>query len=266
MWSGYQLIPSLSSSSCSLHGGRLHVPARLGVVEERRVAAPAVRVGVLVLLRAEQPAGLAQRLDDPGSASFTHMPANGPIRSSKVPSGWTGFCTVSAVLLAEPEVVLAERDAGVHDARAVLGGRRSRRRGPCGPLAVVGDVRERRLVARARAAPSPASLRLDLVRPRRAPARRAPRRRSASSPSHARAHVGDVGTDRERGVRQRASTASSSSRAPTRPARPSAGSARTPTDRRRPCSPAPPRATRARCRSAGSTGTTLWPSYSSPFS
>src|SRR3954447_475058 len=46
------------------HGGGLHVPARLRVVEERSTAAPAVRVGVLVGDVLEQPAGLAQSFDD----------------------------------------------------------------------------------------------------------------------------------------------------------------------------------------------------------
>ena len=40
------------------------VPGRLGVVDQRRVAAPAVRVGVLVVLGAQQPPARAQVLDE----------------------------------------------------------------------------------------------------------------------------------------------------------------------------------------------------------
>src|ERR1700722_2707031 len=40
------------------------VPGRLGVVEQRRVAAPAVRIGVLVGLGPEQLAAAAEVLDD----------------------------------------------------------------------------------------------------------------------------------------------------------------------------------------------------------
>src|SRR6185295_3011466 len=46
-----------------LRGG--DVPARLGVVEERRPAAPAVRVGMLVDLLAEEPAAVVEVVDQP---------------------------------------------------------------------------------------------------------------------------------------------------------------------------------------------------------
>ena len=53
---------SASRRSRSVRGR--DVPGRLGVVEQRRAAAPAVRVGVLVLLGAQQPAARAQVLDE----------------------------------------------------------------------------------------------------------------------------------------------------------------------------------------------------------
>ena len=126
------------------------VPRRLGVVEQRRAAAPAVRVRVQVGLRLEQPAALAQVLDDAsGSASLTHRPANWPIRSSKVPFELHRVDDGDALLLADPEVVLAERDRRVHDAGAVLGADEVGRHDGVAALAELlgGDERERRLVA-----------------------------------------------------------------------------------------------------------------------
>ena len=116
-----------------LHRGGAHVPVRLGVVDERRVAAPAVRIGVLVLAGAEQAAGLAQRLDDRGGPPRARASRRtGPVRSSKVPSGRTGLWIVRPFSVGEPEVVLAEGGAGVDHAGAVLDRDEVARRGRCG--------------------------------------------------------------------------------------------------------------------------------------
>ena len=56
-----------------------------------------------------------------GSASLTLRPAKSVTRSSNVPSSVT-VLQRDPVLLAEPEVVLAEGDGGVDEPRAVLGG------------------------------------------------------------------------------------------------------------------------------------------------
>ena len=191
---------SLAASSSSLHLGGAHVPARLGVVDERRAAAPAVRVGVLVLAGAEQPAGLAQRLDDRRRRRRARTcPANGPARSSKVPSGRTGLWIVSPFSLAEPEVVLAEGGAGVHHAGAVLDRHEVARQHRVAALAVVGDVRERRLVAqpeqrRARHA----LLDLGLLAEHPLHERLGQDQALVAEPG---AHVGDLGVHRDRGVR-----------------------------------------------------------------
>ena len=55
-----------------------HEPRRLGVVEERRPAAPAVRVGVQIALGAQQPPALAQVLDDVGVGLLDPAPGVRP--------------------------------------------------------------------------------------------------------------------------------------------------------------------------------------------
>ena len=126
--------------------GGAHVPVGLGVVDERRAAAPAVRVGVLVLTRAEQAAGLAQSLDDLG-VGVAHVHARE--RAGAVVEGAVGAHRVvdrQSVVLRQPEVVLAEGGAGVHHAGAVLHRHEVAGQDRVAALAVVGDVRERRLV------------------------------------------------------------------------------------------------------------------------
>ena len=108
-----------------------------------------MRVGVLVLLDAEQVARAPQRLDDVG-AGLVHAPpgelaedlVEGAVRPDAVVHG-------QAVVLGELEVVLAEGDAGVHHARAVLHAHELRRQDRAPALAPVGDVVEGRLVAQA---------------------------------------------------------------------------------------------------------------------
>ena len=92
------------------HLRRADEPRRLGVVEQRRAAAPAVRVGVQVGLGAQQPPARAQVLDDvgvglldPAAGVRAHAVDVGPVEPDRVDD-------VDALLLAEPVVVLAERD------------------------------------------------------------------------------------------------------------------------------------------------------------
>ena len=81
-----------------------------------------MRVGVLVLLGAQQPAARAQVLDEVGVGVLDEAPGVladalvvGAVEPHRVDD-------VQAVALAEPEVVLAERDRGVDEAGAVVGG------------------------------------------------------------------------------------------------------------------------------------------------
>src|SRR5262249_48937670 len=76
------------------------VPARLGVVEERRRAAPAVRIGVLVDLLAEGAAGAVETRPRRSSSaispsvvawSLTKRPSKPTTRSSNLPSRPTGL-------------------------------------------------------------------------------------------------------------------------------------------------------------------------------
>ena len=135
--------------------GGAHVPARLGVVDERRVAAPAVRVGVLVLAGLEQAAGLAQRLDDRrvGLAHVHVREGAGALVEGAV--GPDRVVDREAVLGGQAEVVLAEGGARVNHAGAVV--ERDEVAGQDGValLPVVADVREGRLVLQSRAAPTP---------------------------------------------------------------------------------------------------------------
>ena len=109
-----------------------------------------MRVGVLVLLLAEEPAAGAQRLDDV-RVGLDHVAAGerhdalveGAVELHRVLHG-------HAVALAEPEVVLAERERRVHDARAVLGGHEVGLQHRLRARSEVGDVGERGLVRGAR--------------------------------------------------------------------------------------------------------------------
>ena len=130
---------------------RADVPGRLGVVDQRRAAAPAVRVGVQERLRAQQPPARAQVLDEVGVGVLDPAPG---VRADALVVGAVepdGVDDVQALLGAEPEVVLAERDRRVDDAGAVVGGDEVGRQHGVALLAVRlrRDERERRLVARA---------------------------------------------------------------------------------------------------------------------
>ena len=127
--------------------GRADVPAGLGVVDERRVAAPAVRVGVLVLAGAEEPPGLAQRLDDVGVGLAHVHPRERAGALVEAAVGLDGVVDREPVLRGEPEVVLAEGGPGMHHAGAVLDRDEVAREHRVAALAVVADVREGWLVA-----------------------------------------------------------------------------------------------------------------------
>ncbi len=97
------------------------VPGRLGVVEQRRAAAPAVRVAVEQPLGVVEAAAAAQVLDQ---VLVGVLDEAAGVRTDPLVVGAVGahrIDHVQAVLGAEPEVVLAERDRGVDDAGAVLG-------------------------------------------------------------------------------------------------------------------------------------------------
>jgi hypothetical protein len=124
-------------------------PGRLGVVEQRRAAAPAVRVGVQQRLRAQQPAVLPQPGDDvrvgvldPAAGELAHAVVVGAVEPDRVDD-------LDPLLLAEPVVVLAEGERGVHDARAVVGGHEVGRQHPVTlrPQVLGGDVGKQRRVA-----------------------------------------------------------------------------------------------------------------------
>ncbi len=128
---------------------RADVPGRLGVVDQRRAAAPAVRVGVEERLGAQQPPARAQVLDEVGIGVLD--PAAG-VRADALVVGAVEPHRVDdleTLLGAEPEVVLAERDRGVHDAGAVVGADEVGRQHGVAllPVRLGRDERERRLVA-----------------------------------------------------------------------------------------------------------------------
>src|SRR3954451_12910935 len=90
--------------------GRPHVPALLGVVEKRRVAAPAVGISVFVLLGTEQASACVKRLDNirirllyEAACEWLDPLVEGAVELDRV-------LDRQPILLAELEVVLAERD------------------------------------------------------------------------------------------------------------------------------------------------------------
>ena len=132
-----------------LRGG--DVPGRLGVVEERGRAAPAVRVGVLVVAGPQQLAARAQVLDEVRVGVLDEAPG---VRADPLVVGAVELDRVDHLqpgLLAQAEVVLAEGHRGVHQAGAVLGGDERGGQHGVALLAPVraGDEVERRLVGQA---------------------------------------------------------------------------------------------------------------------
>ena len=124
------------------------VPRRLGVIQQGRVAAPAVGIGVLERLGPEDATARAEVLDQVG-IGILDVPAGvgadavvvGAVEPDRVDH-------VEPVLLAEAEVVLAEGDRGMDQARAVGGGDEVGEQHGVAAGAVLGcrDERERRVV------------------------------------------------------------------------------------------------------------------------
>ena len=124
------------------------VPRGLGVVEQRRVAAPAVRIGVLERLGSEDAAARAEVLDQVrvGVLDLTAGIGPDPLVVGAVEPDRVDH--LEAVLLAEAEVVLAERDRRVDEAGAVVRGDEVAKQDGMTSRAVAdpGDERERGLV------------------------------------------------------------------------------------------------------------------------
>ena len=185
------------------------VPARLRVVEERGVAAPAVRVGVQIGLGPEHLPGGLQRRDYVGVGLLDL--AAGEVGDPLVERALKRDRVLQRdpVLLAEPEVVLAEGDGGVDEPRAVLGGDEVPQQDRVAAGAIVADVAEGRLVARARQGLA-REVGEDL----------APSPRTASTRSRARTKTSPGPPSRPRGP------ARTRSRPPPRPRRSRSGSGR----------------------------------------
>ncbi len=119
---GVPVGPLVLTQQGVLDRGGPDVPGRLGVVHERGVAAPAVRVGVLVgHVAEEQPAGV-EVLDQVGVGVLEELPADQGDRALEVPVGAHRGDHGQPVGLADLHVVLAEGGGLVHQAGAVLGG------------------------------------------------------------------------------------------------------------------------------------------------
>ncbi len=100
--------------------GGADVPGVLGVIDQRVAGAPAERIVVQILLRAEQQAALAQDLDDRGVGVFEELAGDGRHGREEITVLADGVQHRQAVPLAELQVVLAVSRRDVHDARAVF--------------------------------------------------------------------------------------------------------------------------------------------------
>jgi len=100
---------------------RLDVPGSPGIVEQRRIAAPAERVGVLVNPLLEHQPALGQLTLDQRVGFLDADAAPGPNRVDEAALWVHGHQGRQVVLLARGQVVGAERGRDVHDAGAVLG-------------------------------------------------------------------------------------------------------------------------------------------------
>ncbi len=102
--------------------GGADVPRRLGVVDERGVAAPAVRVAVLVGHVPEQQPALGQVVDEVGVGVAEELPADEGYVVVEVPGPVDRVDHRDAVAAAGEEVALTEGGGLVHQTGAVLGG------------------------------------------------------------------------------------------------------------------------------------------------
>jgi hypothetical protein len=149
MWPGTQYT-WVGGEHLGLDGVYLDEPAGYGAVYERAGAAPAMRIGVQVLLALDELALGLEPLDD-GLVGVLDEHA-GVVRS---PRGELAFAVYRAErgharALEGLVVVLAEARGRMHDARAVLGGNVVRRVHPEGALGrKLGEIGEEGLVARA---------------------------------------------------------------------------------------------------------------------
>ena len=137
-----------------LDRGGADVPGRLRVVDQRRVAAPAVRVAVLVRHVPEQQAArLAGRATRSSSAFLKNWPPTSGTSASKRAVAADRVDHRQAVRAADREVVRAERGGLVDQTGAVLG------RDVVGEHDVVapasGNVDQRRTAAGRSSAPAP---------------------------------------------------------------------------------------------------------------
>ena len=150
MCSGYQLTALVGVQQLVLPFGGADVPGRPGVIEERSLASPAERVGVLVGAR-RGPGALASRgpRSMSGSASLTNVPGR-----TAGPAGEPAFLVHRvehgpALLPADLEVLRRRRRGPCARARFPPRGRRSPARTPPGAHVGIVDVRKRRSVPRA---------------------------------------------------------------------------------------------------------------------
>ncbi len=98
---------------------RLHIPGRLGVVEQRRVAAPAERVAVLVRHLGQQQATGREVGDDAGVGVFDEHLSPGLDLGDEASGGVDRIDHRQVVVDPDAHVVFAEGRRDVHDAGAV---------------------------------------------------------------------------------------------------------------------------------------------------
>ena len=104
------------------HLGGADVPGRLGVVEQRGQAPPAVRVGVLVRLLAQHAPAGGEVVDQQAVGVLHELPLGQRDRRGEEPLAVHRVGGIQTVLARGAHVVLAECRGDVHNARAVLGG------------------------------------------------------------------------------------------------------------------------------------------------
>ena len=121
-WSGYQVTSSLAASTSSLRAVVRTYQERLGVVDERRVAAPAERVAVLVGLAGEQEAARFQVVHDAGVGVLDEHARPGRDLGGEAAFQVHGHDHRQVVLLADDHVVGAEGRGDVDDAGPLVGG------------------------------------------------------------------------------------------------------------------------------------------------
>ena len=180
------------------------VPRRLGVVDQRGVAAPAVRVAVLVGQVPEQQPARVEVGDQVGVGVLEELPADQRDVVGEVAVGAHGHHDRQAVGAADGHVVLAEGGGLVHQTGAVLGGDVVGQHHEVGGGAAVLHGRELHEVEGALVGPAlhlgPGDRGLARSSPRPARRRPAARRPRAAPGRRSADDVGHVGVHRDRGV------------------------------------------------------------------